>query len=366
MLIIIYSTIYYLFTKMIFEVIVMRRFFSILIVICIAFYMSACSSDEVLKEKKVVSEKNTETSAECAKGEADSHYPLTIATYSFQKENIDVTFKEKPKKVVAVYQNCIETLLALGVEDTIVGAAGLDHDVKDEYKDAFATINYYENGMTKEEVMALEPDLIVSWKSYFGEKKLGEVDFWHDRGINTYIMNNSGVRGDRKLEHEYTDILNLGKVFNKEEKAQQIVDEIKAEVAKGKAFAKGKDPVKALVLQCRKDGTFRNYGKDSVGGDLITKLGADLVVKESGNITAEKIALLNPDVIFTVYYSYYETSVERDDAISNLKDHKGLRSVNAIINDKVLPIRLGEVYCSGVRTMDGVKTMLKGLYPDEY
>ena len=347
----------------------MKKFLSVLLVICIAFSIVGCSTNDTAENQEknpTESENSTENPIEAAKEEGNGKYPLTIETYNYKKENIEVTFEEKPKRVVTVYQNCIETLLALGVEDVIVGAAGLDHDVKDEYKEAFGTINYYEKGMTKEEVMALEPDFIISWSSYFGEKKLGDVDFWHDRGINTYIMNNSGIRADRKLEHEYTDILNLGKIFDKEDEAQQIVNEIKAEVAKGKKFAKGKEPVKALVLQSRKDGSFRNYGQDSVGGDLITELGADLVVKESGNVTAEEIASLNPDVIFTVYYSYYEASVEYDDAINRLKDHKGLSSVNAVKKDRIFPIKLGEVYCSGVRTMDGVKTMLKGLYPHEY
>jgi iron complex transport system substrate-binding protein len=168
------------------------------------------------------------------------------------------------------------------------------------------------------------------------------------------------------LEHEYTDIRTLGQIFNVEEKAEKIINDIKAEIAKGKEFAKGKDPVKAVVLQLRKDGTFRIYGEDSVGGDMATQLGANLLAKDSGNIGAEDLASLNPDVIFTVYYSYFGGSVEMEDAIGKITGHEGLQSVSAVENQRVLPVKLGEVYCSGIRTMDGVKTMLKGLYPDEY
>ena len=73
-----------------------------------------------------------------------NHYPITITTYNYKKEPIELTFEKAPEKVVAVYQNSIETLLALGLEDKIVAAAGLDHDVKDEYKEAFSKINYLE------------------------------------------------------------------------------------------------------------------------------------------------------------------------------------------------------------------------------
>jgi len=56
--------------------------------------------------------------------------------------------------------------------------------------------------------MMMEPDMIFSWYSYFGEDNMGEVDFWHERGIHTYISGNSGAAMDRTLENEYTDILN--------------------------------------------------------------------------------------------------------------------------------------------------------------
>ena len=60
--------------------------------------------------------------------------------------------------------------------------------------------------------MMLEPDMIFSWGSLFGEKKLGDVDQWISRGTNTYINTNTRAGGyDRTLEHEYTDIFKYRK-----------------------------------------------------------------------------------------------------------------------------------------------------------
>ena len=229
------------------------------------------------------------------------------------------------------------------------------------------TLNYYENGLSKEEVMGQNPDFIVSWYSFFGEKKLGDVGFWHERGVNTFIMTNSGaIDGDRTLENEYTDIKTLGIIFDAEEKADEIISDIKAEIAKGQDYAAEKEPVKAVVIECKKDGTFRVYGENSVGGDMATQVGADLVAKESGTIGAEDLVKLNPDVIFSVYFSYFGGSVEEEDAMSRILENDGLNSISAVQSGRVLPMKLGEVYCSGIRTIDGVKTMLKGLYPDDY
>ena len=113
----------------------MKKFLSVLLVICIAFSIVGCSINDTAENQEknpAESENSTENPIEAAKEEGNGKYPLTIETYNYKKENIEVTFEEKPKRVVTVYQNCIETLLALGVEDVIVGAAGLDHDVKDE------------------------------------------------------------------------------------------------------------------------------------------------------------------------------------------------------------------------------------------
>lgn len=45
-------------------------------------------------------------------------------------------------------------------------------------------------------------------------------------------MNSNTVPGGtRTLENEYTDILNIGKIFHVEDKAQALVDEMKAQVS---------------------------------------------------------------------------------------------------------------------------------------
>jgi len=44
-----------------------------------------------------------------------------------------------------------------------------------------------------------------------------------------------------------------------------------------------------------------------------------------------------------------------------LKDEY-LQTLSAVKNKKVYPISLGEMYSSGIRTIDGINTFSKGLY----
>ena len=226
---------------------------------------------------------------------SDSYYPVTITTYNFAKEPIEVTFDKAPEKVFAVYQNSIETLLAVGLEDYIVAAAGLDQDVKPEYQDGFNKINYLtEFTPNKETVLMSQPDLILSWYSYFSEKNLGDVDFFHERNINTYIMQNSGAAAKQSLENEYTDILNLGKIFNVQEKAEEIVAQMKTKVETISSEAKKMDnSPRVLVMEFEKEGV-RVYGENTLGGDMVKQLGAELVTANENKMSNEEFIQSNP------------------------------------------------------------------------
>lgn len=337
-----------------------KRLLSILLILLLLFTFTACKKDNHEVDKKEVSEK-VESSEK--KGEfKDSYYPVTITTYDAQKNPVDITFDKEPEKVLAVYQSSIENLLALGVGDKIIASAQLDIEVKPEWKSDFEKSKYYDNSPGKEEVIGLNPDFIVSWSSYFGEKKLGDVPFWHERGINTYIIQNSGIKSPNKIEYAFEDIMNLGKIFNKVDKATKIVQEMKDKIKKGSDYTKDKPRVKTLITEVNKENMFRVYGEDSIGGDVASQVGAELVIdKNSKNLGAEDIIKANPDVIFTIYYG---DSIAKDEAIKRLTENESIKSVNAIKNGKVFAMNLSEVYASGVRTADAIDSIIKGIYPD--
>lgn len=334
----------------------MKKVLSLLLVILILFSITACSKSLEVTEIEVDNPDVSDVTID-----EDSHYPVTIRTYNFKKEPVDITFENSPEKVLAIYQNSIETLLALGLEDKIVAASGLDHDVKEEYKVAFEDVKYYDNDLTKEEVIGMGPDFILSWYSVFGEKRLGDIDFWHERNINTYMAQNSGVKSPNTLENEYEDILNLGKIFNVEDKANEIVDNMKREIEAAKEFSKDNPSVKTVILEVGSDNMYRIYGEESIGGNIATLVGADLVAKENGNIGAEDLVNLDPEVIFTVYFG---DVIGEKDAIDNIVNNPSLSSISAVKNNRVYPIMLSEVYASGIRTLDGIISISNGLYPD--
>ena len=303
--------------------------------------------------------------AETAPG---GHDPVTITNYNYAGEEVSYTYEKIPEKVVAVYQGSIETMISLGLEDHVVASYGLDNEVKPEWQEGFARMNYQEDVFApdKETVTLLQPDMILSWGSLFSDKNLGDVDGWNGKGVATYI--NSNTRGGgypRTLENEYTDILNLGRIFDVEEKAEALVQEMRTAVADTLASVEGKTGPRVAVVEPI-GGGMTNYGADTLAGDMVTQLGGTLVKPEGGEMGKEDLVQADPDVIFVVYMAYSGDDPETVKAqqLAAIRDDPALASLSAVQNGRVQLVMLGDVYAAGPRTVDGIRTMAAGMYPD--
>lgn len=302
----------------------------------------------------------------CSVGFA-AEYPLTITTYDYEGNEVETTYEKAPEKVLAIYQGSIETMLALGLEDRLAATAGLDNEVPDEMKAAFSKTNYLDEFTPSlETVTMLEPDMILTWGSIFAEDRLGNVTNWIDKGCNTYINTNTRKGGSRTLENECTDILNLGMIFDVQDKAEAIVNNIQDVVSKTKEATQNMEEKPSVLILEPFGEDISNYGAKSLGGDMVTQLGAELANPDASSVGKEDIIAANPDVIFVVYmpYSGDDPETVKESQLSAITEDEALQSLDAIKNGRVYPIMLSEMYASATRTQDGIKTFAEGLYPD--
>ena len=302
----------------------------------------------------------------CSVGFA-AEYPLTITTYDYEGNEVETTYEKAPEKVLAIYQGSIETMLALGLEDRLAATAGLDNEVGDEMKTAFSETNYLDEFTPSlETVTMLEPDMILSWGSIFADDRLGNVTNWIEKGCNTYINTNTRKGGSRTLENECTDILNLGMIFDVQDKAEAIVNNIQDVVSKTKEAAGNMEEKPSVLILEPYGEDISNYGEKSLGGDMVTQLGAELANPDASSVGKEDIIAANPDVIFVVYMPYAGDDPEtvKESQLSAITEDEALQSLNAVKNGRVYPIMLSEMYASATRTQDGIETFAKGLYPD--
>ena len=336
-----------------------------------AFATDRADADTIKEDNQPAAdaEESTETAEEAteAAGETKTEYPLTITTYDYEGNEIETTYEKAPEKVLAVYQGSIETMLSLGLEDHLVATAGLDNEVPDNLKEAFSKTDYLDEfSPSLETVTMLEPDMILSWGSLFSDKNLGDVTNWIDKGCNTYYNTNTRPNGNRTLENEFTDILNLGKIFDVQDKAEAIVDNAEEVIDQTlNATADMEEKPSVLIVEPLGE-DITNYGASSLAGDMATKLGATLANPDASTVGKEDIIAANPDVIFVVYMPYAgdDPQTVMDSQLAVIQDDESLQSLDAVKNGRVYPIMLSELYASATRTQDGIETMAKGLYPD--
>lgn len=337
-----------------------KRPLSALLALSLALSLSACGGQTNTPD---TSGSQPESSVSQS---TDSYYPVTVTNYNYAGQQVSYTYNEAPQRVLAVYQGCIETMIALGLEDHVIASYGLDNEVKPEWQAGFSKMHYDDSVFApdKETVTLLEPDFIFSWGSYFGDKTLGDVDAWNEKGVGTYMNSNTVPGGTRTLENEYTDILNIGKIFHVEDKAQALVDEMKSQVAATLSAVQGQDPVKVAVVEPI-SGKITNYGQKSLAGDMVTALGGELAMPEADSISKEDLVAADPEVIFVVYMAYAGDDPQSvmDQQLSLIQDDPALQSLQAVKNGKVHLIMLGDMYASGPRTLDGLKTLAQGMYP---
>ena len=297
-----------------------------------------------------------------------AHYPVTIENFNTQGEPEQQTFTKPPERVVAVWQNSIETLLALGVGDRLIAGNGVP-DKKfflPQYQEQYSQIPYTGLQLLDvETTMMLKPDLIVGWHSTFSPKVIRPTEFWHKRGVNTFIARSSIITNKKRtLENEYKDILDLGRIFDKNERAQQLVADMQHEVQFATSQTAGfqKRP-RALVIEFMGK-EVSVYGERSLAGDIVHELNGELLAAKDRNIGIEQVVELDPDVIFVVVIeSHYG---HEQDMVDRVTQHKALKNLRCVKEGRVLPLPLYAIYSSGVRTYDGIKIIAKGLYPDLY
>ena len=161
--------------------------------------------------------------------------PVTIKSFVRYGEPFESTYTAVPERVVAMWQNSIETIIALGEGERIVAGMGIPDRkyVRPEYREAYDKIPYKDLKYANlESVLMMKPDLLVGWKSTFTNKTLQLPTFWQARQANVYIAESSlGAQSALTMDMEYQYIRDLGRIFNRNMEAERIIQEMQQSVA---------------------------------------------------------------------------------------------------------------------------------------
>ena len=313
----------------------------------------------------------TEAPAEPEPEPEPEHYPVTISTFNYAKEPVEVTFEKCPERVVCTNQTQTELLLYFGLDKYIVGTAYLDGEIREDLKAQYDALKAEGKELTvkgypaKETVLALEPDFIFGWRSAFAEDQLGDVSEWHDLGVGTMILrcsNNTAPKRD--LEAVLADVADIGKIFNIEDKTDAYIKDAQALMDKVAAKVASVDkPYTAIIIEPF-GGTFYCWGSGVLTGALVEAAGAEYALPDGGDLSLEDIVNINPDVIFVDYMDDENLTPEESkaNAIATVTGEAALAEVPAVKNGKVMALNLTDVYGGGIRMLPSVEAMFDFMY----
>lgn len=304
--------------------------------------------------------------------EKSKYVAFTIENYDSSMKQHTYSFERHPERIIALWQNSIETLIALGAEDKIIAAAGIYNDkhLNQKYLEAYRKIPLRQKQIySQENALLLHPDFIAGWLFDFTGKgkSIGTSSFWEERNVNVYmnLMNGAEFKAKHTVEDEFQYINDLGKIVGKEAVAKNLISGIISKIANYKKQLAGKKKPKVLMVS-NFGKTITLYTPRTLAGDILSKLGADVVGKEkeavgeNEYISYEEILIAQPDIIFL------QCSPENEKMMLNLVyNNPALHNVKCIKNKQVYCIPFYTIRSPGIRIEDAIdifaEAIIKGV-----
>nr|WP_321458483.1 ABC transporter substrate-binding protein [uncultured Cohaesibacter sp.] len=292
-----------------------------------------------------------------------------LAQTQVQSCNRTVSFDAPPTRAVSNDINMTEMMVTLGLQDHMAGYTGIsrrkmpDDELMAKLK---GLPELSPDHPTKEVLVGADADFFFAGWNY-GMKVGGEItpETLAPFGIKAYELTEScihiGPKSKISMDDMYIDLLNLGKIFNVEDKAIAIVEGFKKEIADVKASLPiGDRPLRVFVYDSGEDTPF-TAAKYAMPTALIEEAGGhnvmDNIEKSWTKATWEKVVDANPEVIVIINYGSVTAEQKHDFMMNN----PAFANIDAVKNDRF--VTLGYVEATpGPRNIRAIKKLAKAFW----
>nr|WP_263314020.1 ABC transporter substrate-binding protein [Mammaliicoccus sp. Marseille-Q6498] len=345
----------------------MKKVFSFILIALLSVALVACGNNSSSKEDK---SSKSDTKGDSKTVEIQSKYQA-----SGEKEdgsdskqvNEKVKVPVNPKKVVVLDYGTLDTVEALGAKDAVKGVPKGEGDkMLPDFLKAFKGKDVVNTGTVKEvnyeKIAEIQPDLILFSGRTSGTKVQDELKKAAPDAARLYV----GADEKNLLKSVEDNTTNLGKIFDKENKAKELNKSLDDKVKEAKDKAKKSDK-KGMYLLVN-DGELSTYGPGARFGSLVFDVlgvkASDKHVKASKHgqpISYEYISEKNPDIIYAMDRG---KAIGGKESSNKALSNDVIKDVNAVKNKKIVNVDpvLWYLASGGVRTTEKqVDEVIKGL-----
>jgi iron complex transport system substrate-binding protein len=294
---------------------------------------------------------------------------LLFAETTVQSCNRTVTFANSPQRAISNDVNLTEMMLVLGLADHMVGYTGisgwktLDANMRSGVKELPELSAKYP---TKEVLVGADADFFFAGWNY-GMKVGGEVtpETLDPFGIKVYELTESCShvmdKDKASFKDMYADILNLGKIFGVEGRAEALVTEYKSELKNFKANLKTRDEgLRVFVYDSGEDAPF-TAGRFAMPTALIEAAGGHNIMddfdKSWGSVTWEAVVERDPQVVVIINYGDVTAEQKRDYMMSN----PAFKNIAAVKNDRFVTLEYVEA-TPGPRNIQAIQKLAEAFW----
>lgn len=292
-----------------------------------------------------------------------------LAEVTVKSCNRSVTFEKPPERAISNDVNLTEMMLVLGLADRMVGYTGisgwktLDAKMRSGVK---ALPELSAKYPSKEVLVGADADFFFAGWNY-GMKVGGEVtpETLAPFGIKVYELNESCAHVMQKekanITDMYTDLSNLGEIFNVEDRAKKLIGGYKSELKDlTKSLTKSEKPLRVFVYDSGEDVPF-TAGRYAMPTALIEAAGGKNIMddfeKSWGTVTWEEVVERNPEIIVIINYGNVTAEEKRDFMISN----PAFSGLDAVKNNKFVTLEYVEA-TPGPRNVKAIKTLAQSFW----
>ncbi|TLP59426.1 ABC transporter substrate-binding protein [Parasedimentitalea maritima] len=292
-----------------------------------------------------------------------------IADTTVQSCNRNVTFAKPPRAAVSNDVNLTEMMLVLGLADRMVGYTGvsgwktLDAKMRTGIKELPELSAKYPS---KEVLIGADADFFFAGWNY-GMKVGGEItpETLDPFGIQVYELTEScihiGSKPKVSMDDMYNDLLNLGRIFDVEAKAEALVGAYRAELETFTSELKeGPEPLRVFVYDSGEEAPF-TAGRYAMPTALIEAAGGINIMsdfeKSWAKVTWEEVVERNPEVVVIVNYGDVTAAQKREFMMSN----PAFAGIDAVQNDRFTVLEYVEA-TPGPRNIQAIKSLASSFW----
>ena len=295
-------------------------------------------------------------------------FPITV-----QNCGRELSFDEPPSRVVTGYLPPLETLIELGVEDSVIGRTPFDELGEGEgflpgHEEIYQGIPEISEDISlppKEEMLALGADLVVvvAYFEFDAESGRATIEELEANGTQVFITG-EWCSPEEVMEFEIQDsiddVRDLGEIFGVPDRGEELAADLETRLADVDDRVEGLEPLRVVYADPR-DGAFNTKGR-GLGNEVLERAGGTNVFADADDyaeVSVEEVAAADAQA-YVVMQFLPVTAQERIAGIEAVAPNsEGVQEQRYVVVPAV-------ALHPGIRNIDSVEIIAKTLHPEAF